>query len=153
MLDRVSIENNTRPGLAVPVLVSLRVNAKPERVWRSLIDPEELAAWFWPRKLQPAATLEAKTGGSYRISAASPPMAVSGEYLELTRPQRLIMTWQWDGDEHTSTVTIDLVPARDGTDLQVVHDGLPAEAVEAHRTGWSDCLRRLPAHLAGTDAA
>ncbi|HEX5595184.1 MAG TPA: SRPBCC domain-containing protein, partial [Micromonosporaceae bacterium] len=145
----MTIENNTQANHPARVLVSLHVRADPERVWRTLIDSEELAAWYWPQALKPAAAVDPRTGGSYRISAASPPMAVSGEYLEFAPPQRLVMTWRWDDDEHTSIVTIDLVPAADGTNLQVTHDGLPAEAMAAHRQGWSDCLSRLPAHLAG----
>jgi len=144
----MTIENNTEGGTDGPVDVLAHVEASCDRIWRSFTDADELTAWYWPSRLQPSAALDVQVGGHYRISAAAQPMAVHGKYLELESPRRAVMTWQWDGGDTTSIVALTLDPAGTGTDVRVVHDGLPAEDKAAHLQGWADCLGRLPAHLA-----
>lgn len=121
--------------------------ASPERVWRALTDAKELTAWYWPQRLNPSVTVDLRVGGGYRISASSPEMAVSGSYLELDAPRRLVAEWTWDGEDGTSVVTIDLAGDSTHTDLVLVHDQLGPDEVESHEQGWSDCLDRLPEHL------
>jgi uncharacterized protein YndB with AHSA1/START domain len=135
-------------GTAGPVDILVHVEASCPRTWRSFTDADELTAWYWPSRLQPSAALDVRVGGDYRISAAAPPMAVHGRYLELESPRRAVMTWRWDGEDTTSTVALTLDPAGAGTDVRVIHDGLPAEDKAAHLQGWADCLGRLSAHLA-----
>ncbi|OLB73639.1 MAG: hypothetical protein AUI14_25790 [Actinobacteria bacterium 13_2_20CM_2_71_6] len=142
------MENDTNFEPSDTVRVSRRLDAPPERVWRALTDGEELAAWYWPQSLQPSATVDLRTGGRYRISSAATGMAVSGDYHEVSAPRRLVESWQWDGEDITSLVTIDLSGDDEHTDVVVIHERLAAEAVAAHHQGWSDCLDRLPGHLA-----
>jgi uncharacterized protein YndB with AHSA1/START domain len=132
-----------------PVVALTRtLDASPERVWQALTDDKELAEWYWPQSIQPSAEVDLRVEGGYRIAAAAPAMAVSGHYLEVAEPSHLVSSWQWDGDDEVSTVTIDLkAVGPDRTELTVVHAGLSPEYVEQHRQGWSDCLDRLPAHL------
>jgi uncharacterized protein YndB with AHSA1/START domain len=122
--------------------------ASPARVWRALTAPQELTAWFWPARLHPAAMTEVRPDGRYVLTADA--MAVRGSY---TDPDRLGFSWQWDGEEASSAVTIELSAVDGGTALALTHEGLAdADAVESHTIGWSDCLDRLPAHLAAESA-
>lgn len=129
------------------VRISRTWHAPVERVWAALTEPEQLQAWFWPSGFGSTVTADARVGGRYRIAAASPEMAVSGEYLEVSPPHRLVLTWQWDGEQTRSTVRIDLLGGEHGSGLVLTHEGLPPDAVAEHEQGWSDCLDRLPGYL------
>lgn len=130
-------------------MTSLRITrilpAPAERVWAALTRPEALAAWFWPPRLNPAVSTDPHPGGGYRIEGAG--LAVSGRYVEVDEPRRLVFTWQWDGDATESVVTIDLVALGGGkTELSLVHDRLDGdEDRDNHLLGWNDCLDRLAA--------
>jgi uncharacterized protein YndB with AHSA1/START domain len=129
------------------VQMSRTLPAPPERVWAALTEPEALQAWFWPSTYGTTVTADVRVGGRYRIAAAHPQLAVQGEYLEVVRPQRLVTTWQWDGEETSSVVRIELLGNERGSGLVLTHEGLPPDAVPSHEQGWSDCLDRLPEQL------
>ena len=131
------------------VRISRTLHAPIERVWAALTEPDQLQAWFWPAGFGTTVTADARVGGRYRIAASRPEMAVSGEYLEVAEPQRLVLSWQWDGEQSRSTVRIDLLGGENGSGLVLTHEGLAPGAVAEHEQGWSDCLDRLPGHLAG----
>lgn len=127
-------------------MTSLRITrilpAPVEWVWLALTRPEALADWFWPPRLNPRVTADPRPGGEYRIEGKG--MAVSGRYLEVDEPRRLVFTWRWDGDDTESMVTIDLVGLGAKTELTLVHDRLDGdEDCENHLLGWNDCLERL----------
>jgi uncharacterized protein YndB with AHSA1/START domain len=128
--------------------IAAHVDASPERVWHALTDAEALSAWYWPSAVQPVATSDAVVGGRFGISTQAADMGFAGEYLVLDEPRRIVQSWRWAGDERDSRVTIDLVPAGDGTDLLVVHDQLDEETATMYRQGWESCLTRLPGYLA-----
>jgi uncharacterized protein YndB with AHSA1/START domain len=122
--------------------------APQERVWHALTKPEELAAWFWPGAWNVVATVDLRVGGRYRISSAPAGMAFGGEYLAIEPIDLLRQTWQWDGDDHETLVTIRLTPDGLGTTLEIVHERFTSdEDVANHLQGWNDCLDRLPAFV------
>lgn len=131
-------------------LVLRHLDAAVDRVWRAFIDPDQLAAWFWSPSFATVATVEARVGGTFRVASSARDMAISGSVVAVAAPHHLETTWTWAGEAEQTRVAIDLAPAADGgTDLAVRHAGLPtAEAAREHEQGWSDCLDRLPAHLA-----
>lgn len=120
----------------------------PERAWRAFTDPVALAAWFWPH-LENQVEIDLRPGGAYRIDGPAAGIAVTGEYLEIDPPKRLVFTWQWSGEDAPSRVTLELRPTGGGTLLSLVHDRLPDDdARDQHAQGWHDCLDRLPGWLA-----
>lgn len=129
--------------------------APPERVWTAFTDPAEFAAWFWPRTLTPVVELDVRVGGRWRVSSASEGMAVGGEYAVIEPPERLVMTWRWDGEETETLVTLVLAPlAGGGTALDLWHERFDgAVDRDPHAQGWLDCLSRLPGHLEGATEA
>ena len=131
--------------------VTRDLSAPPERVWRAFTSPEELAAWFWPATLSAVVTVDLRVGGRYRVASESAGMAFGGEYIAVEPVARLVKTWQWDGDDDETLVTITLTPTADGgTELTIVHERFASdEDVTSHLQGWNDCLDRLPAFLAG----
>ncbi|GAA5179018.1 SRPBCC domain-containing protein [Rugosimonospora acidiphila] len=144
----MTIENDKELAAPGVVRIGRTLDAPPARVWRAFTDPDELAGWFWPPSFKTSAALDLRPGGQYRIAASTPEMAVSGEYLEVEPPRECAFAWRWDGDDHTSVVRIELLGDGDLTELRLAHEQLPADAVDAHHQGWSDCLDRLPGHLA-----
>jgi uncharacterized protein YndB with AHSA1/START domain len=125
--------------------------APPHRVWTALTDPAALVKWFWPESFGVNASVDPHTGGRYRIRSTEPNMAVSGEYREVTPPHRLVFTWQWDGEDDRSLVTLELRPLGGGTELVLRHEQLASDADrDNHAQGWSDCLDRLPGWLSAT---
>ena len=129
------------------------LKATPERVFDAFTRPEELAAWFGPEAVT-IHNLEAdvRPGGAYRLEMHyddSSFYALSGQYLEVDRPSRLVMTWVWGNGDYAgleTLVTIELSPAEDGTMLELTHENLAStEARDKHQGGWSstfDCLER-----------
>jgi uncharacterized protein YndB with AHSA1/START domain len=125
------------------------LDAPAEKVWRAFTDPAALAAWFWPASFGTTATATVAVDGAYRIAAVTPAMAVSGRYLEVDPPHRLVFTWRWDGDTVDSEVRVDLTAAGDKTELVVRHRRLASDVDrDNHAQGWNDCLDRLPGWLA-----
>lgn len=129
--------------------VERELDAEPIAVWRALTEPEELAAWFWPPRLESEVEADARVGGLYRIASAPADMAVGGEYQVVDLAEQLAFTWQWDGEPERTVVVIRLAASDAGTRLTLMHGGFSTdEARDEHVQGWEDCLERLPAHLA-----
>jgi uncharacterized protein YndB with AHSA1/START domain len=126
--------------------------APPDQVWRAFTDPAALAAWFWPAHFATTAEVDARPGGALRIAAVSG-LAVSGRFRTVEAPQRLAFTWRWDTDDEETLVTIELSETDGGTTLVLTHEAFASDSTrDDHRTGWSDCLDRLPAWLVGPDS-
>jgi len=122
----------------------------PERIWHALTDARELEEWFWPRSFALRAEYTPRAGTVWRFTAAATGLDVGGVVTAVDEIVRVEQTWRWDGDEHESVVTLQLVrPDGDGgTLLRVRHAGLRDDAeATSHREGWESCLDRLPAHL------
>jgi uncharacterized protein YndB with AHSA1/START domain len=128
----------------------LVIDAKPETVWESLVDPEKIVRWMGVD-----AVLQLWAGGAYRVTVI-PSHVAAGEVVECDPPRRLVYTWGWEGDENvppgSTTVEYELVPEGDGTRLLFAHRDLPtAESATSHTTGWDHYLPRLAAAASGND--
>jgi uncharacterized protein YndB with AHSA1/START domain len=82
--------------------------------------------------------------------------SVIGEFVELEPGRRIVFTYGWDREEvgippGSTTVEIDLHPRNGGTELRLVHRGLPGPTADAHGGGWSNYLARLAAVAEGRD--
>jgi uncharacterized protein YndB with AHSA1/START domain len=125
------------------------VDSPRERVWRAFTT-EELAQWYWPASYGPTFEVDAQAGGRYRFAATTLALAVSGEFTKVAAPGHLAYSWQWDGDDLQTQVTMSLAETSAGTEVTLVHEGFrSAVERESHLAGWASCLDRLPPHLAG----
>jgi uncharacterized protein YndB with AHSA1/START domain len=70
-----------------------------------------------------------------------------GEYVEVQRPNRVVVTWGWEGNPKmppgSSTVEFTLEPDGEGTVVRVRHIGLPDSEIDMHRQGWERYLAAL----------
>jgi len=129
---------------------TLSIDASPETVWEFFVDPEKLMRWKGIN-----ADLDAQAGGAY-FCEVIPGQTARGEFVELDRPNRLVFTWGWDGNDGvppgSSTIEVELTASAEGTSLRFVHSNLPsAEAVASHAHGWDHYLPRLEIAAAGGD--
>ena len=121
----------------------VRIAARPEVVWSFWVDPSRIVRWMGR-----SATLEPQPGGEFRIDYGNGNV-VSGRFVELVEPARLVFTWGWEDPAEAvrpggSVVEVELTPDGDGTRLRLRHSGLPDDAeVAGHAEGWDYFLSRL----------
>jgi uncharacterized protein YndB with AHSA1/START domain len=131
-----------------PLSASIHVRAEPERVFAYFTEPAAIVRWMGDYAL-----LDATPGGEFAVDINGVP--VRGRYLEVEPPRRLLISWGHAGSEHlppgASTVEVLLVAAGAGTDVTVVHRGLPEPDVAGHARGWRHFLGRLAIAGAGGD--
>jgi uncharacterized protein YndB with AHSA1/START domain len=75
---------------------------------------------------------------------------VSGEYIEVAPPERLVYTWTWEGEAEimsgsaATIVTVDFVAHDNATEVIVTHEGFADERITTlHGEGWTGCLDNL----------
>ncbi|WP_280872982.1 MULTISPECIES: SRPBCC family protein [Micrococcaceae] len=102
----------------------------------------------------PSAELNLAEGGRYRFHMAPPegePFHLSGEFLEIDPPFRLVYTFRWEEptpDDRDTVVDLSLQTADDGTRLALSQGPfLTEERLELHRGGWTESFEKLQAVL------
>lgn len=126
-------------------------SAPRERIFAMLTEPAELAAWWGPRGFElPAAELDLSVNGRYRFTMKPPdgdPFHLSGRFLEIDPPSRLVYTFSWEEpapDDRETVVKLTLDAPADGTRVSLSH-GLftTEERLTLHRNGWTDSFEKL----------
>jgi len=113
----------------------------PDKVWRALVEPEHLEAWF-PTTMEGDRAAGAPLKFSFREHEA-PPM--DGEMITYQPPS--VLEFKWGED----ILRFELQPVEDGTLLTLydTFDKLGRAARDA--AGWHVCLDILELHLLGGD--
>ena len=127
------------------------VDATPETIFEYLTVPDKHAEWNGTE-----VELDPRPGGVYRVLAGGRHQA-SGEFVEVVPNERVVFTFGWEEPGHpippgSTRVEITLVPEGTKTRIQLVHRGLPADAVADHTRGWDHYLARLGVVATGGDA-
>ena len=98
--------------------------------------------------------VDAVVGGAFRFDTRTKEGEVhvhTGQYLEISRPDKLVFTWNSTRlGEHSSQVTVEFYEHAGNCVMVLTHD-LPADAdlVEDHRQGWTTIFEYLARQLAG----
>jgi uncharacterized protein YndB with AHSA1/START domain len=143
------------------LVIQRTVKASPERVFAAFTDPEQLQRWWWPDGFTcPAAEVDLRVGGRYRLAMEWPSSFpaearfahhLRGEYYEIDRPRRLVMSGRAVNDEHGelfATLMEVTFEARDGGTALTVRQSYfepmpPAGAMAGAEQGWSEQLDKL----------
>jgi uncharacterized protein YndB with AHSA1/START domain len=140
---------------AVNLQLSRRFAAPREQVFDAWTNPEVLRQWWsagddWST---PAAEVDLREGGRYRLSMQTPAgevHTVGGEYTEVRRPERLSYTWAWEGGppemegSAETLVVVDFVDEGGSTEVMLTHSGFANDEIRAmHAEGWEAVLASL----------
>ena len=146
-------------------------DATPERVFAAWTNPDHFGEWFGPVGMKTVqCDIDAKVGGAWKLMGEGENIpgrdhtgrvrpTVSGKYLEIEPPTRLVFTWAWHEKDdfasprgQESIVTIQFKPAGERTEMVFTQAVFKEEqALAAHNRGWTesfdklgDFLRRAP---------
>ena len=92
-------------------------DAPRERVWQAMTDPKLLAQWWGRGNKLVIERLEVEQGGRWRFVEHAPDgtFGFEGRFREVSPPERLVMTFEWDGmPGHFVVNTITLQDFGDG---------------------------------------
>ena len=139
------------PGLGIEL--QRRFRASPERVFRAWTQPLALREWWCPAGWAASEIeIDLRAGGRYRIAMvragdAGRGVSVSGQFLEVRPPERLIYTWRWEGafaGMPETLVTLELNGSENETLLTLRHDNFTDTGLrQQHRSGWIAACDRL----------
>jgi uncharacterized protein YndB with AHSA1/START domain len=131
-----------------PIERQVFIPARPETVFRFLVEPELMARWIG--RVQSAT---AEEGGLFRLQFTfGEGHTATGVFTEISSPERLAFSFGWEGDgtfpPGRSLVEIELRPQAGGTVLKLKHSGFPDATgpeftPENHADHWSRYLSRL----------
>jgi uncharacterized protein YndB with AHSA1/START domain len=141
-----------------------RIAARPSIVFDALATAEGMAAWWGPDELPViSAEADARLGGAYRVrfrTADGQEHEAFGEYLEMVRPERLVLSWRYAAGgepeelDRTSRVEFELRAVEGGTELTLTHADLRnAVSQTSHERGWAGALVKLVWRYAETPDA
>ena len=148
------------------LVIERTLKASPERVFDAFTDADQLQRWWWPNGFScPAAEVDLRVGGAYRLAMEWPDFIpadarfshyMGGEYYEIDRPRRLVMSGRAVNDEKGelfATLIEVTFEARDGGTALTIRQSYfepmpPAEAMAGAEQGWSEQLGKLERLLA-----
>jgi uncharacterized protein YndB with AHSA1/START domain len=138
-----------------------RIKARPSVVFDAVTTAQGIARWWGP-DAGPVliAEVDPRRGGRYRVRFRmldGSEHESSGEFLDVVRPKRVVMSWRWKGgeeDPNESRVEIALRAIPEGTEMTFTHSLLrDEETSRSHAEGWTGALDKLEALYAGGTAA
>ena len=93
-------------------------DAPLDRVWRAFTDPALVAQWWGRGNKLVIERMEVERGGHWRYVEHAPDGSVhgfEGRYREVTPPERIVQTFEWDGmPGHVIVETVTLEDLGDG---------------------------------------
>ena len=101
----MTVETMSKTDLADREIVVVRVFDAPRAlVFKAWTDPKRLAEWWGPKGFtNPVCEADPRPGGKWRIVMRGPDGADyphGGQYLEVTPPERIVMTNALEGEVH-----------------------------------------------------
>jgi uncharacterized protein YndB with AHSA1/START domain len=149
--------------LSMPAEREIRVerifNAPRERVWRAFTEPELVAKWWGRGNRLVIERDEVERGGHWRYveHAGGEEHGFEGRYREVTPPERIVRTFEWDGmPGYVAVDTVVLEDLGDGrrrvVNVSLFHtkeerDGMLASGMEGGLNESYAALDRLLAEM------
>ena len=135
-------------------------NAPRDRVFKAMTDPKLVAQWWGRGNNVVIEKMEVERGGHWRFVEHGPDgvHGFEGRYREVTPPERIVQTFEWDGmPGHVIVETMTLTDLGDGrTRLNVIslfhtneeRDGMLHSGMEGGMNESYNALDRVLAALA-----
>jgi uncharacterized protein YndB with AHSA1/START domain len=133
--------------------------AARDRVWRAMTDPELVAQWWGRGNRLVVERMELRRGGHWRYVEHGPEgvSGFEGRYREVSPPERVVQTFEWDGmPGHVTVETMTLSELPGGRTRMVVvvlfhtaeeRDGMLQSGMEEGMNQSYAALDRLLARL------
>jgi uncharacterized protein YndB with AHSA1/START domain len=131
------------------VQIRRRLRAGAEQIFDLWTKPDLMVRWMspYPGAVECKASCDLRPGGAFSIvmSSEGSSREVSGIYVQIDRPRKLVFTWIGPLTNNVDTlVTVELNPLDDETELVLTHERLPTPAIrEGHTMGWGNILDHL----------
>jgi uncharacterized protein YndB with AHSA1/START domain len=143
-------------AVAEKLVVRRTFKVPVERVYAAWTDAAQMKRWFAPGDMSvPLAEADVRVGGRYRVQMSGDDddcefHTTGGIYREVVPNQRLVFTWQWEGSDLETLVTLEFESlSANETELTLIHEGFDSEDTrDKHAQGWDGCLANLQACLA-----
>jgi uncharacterized protein YndB with AHSA1/START domain len=150
--------------------ISGHVNAPRAAVYRALLDADAIAKWRVPAGMSSHVhEFDAREGGSMRVSltydgpshtgkSASHTDTYHGHFAKLVPDELVVEVFEFETEDPalrgTMTMTTKLTDADGGTDVLIVHDGIPDSVPAAdNETGTRMALANLAEFVEAREAA
>ncbi len=138
-------------------------HAPRELVFDVMYDPKHIPNWWGPARLRTVVDLmDFRVGGKYRFLQYEPDgtlHAFNGEYLEIVRPERVVMTFIYEPwPQHVSRATHTFVE-RDGRTILTAHQLFNTKEERdsmlegGAQKGYDEAMQRLVKLLAQAQAS
>ena len=108
------------------------IPAEPVDVYEALMDAKRHSEFTGSK-----ATSDPRVGGEFTAWDGY----IFGKNLKLESGKRIVQEWkttEWPTDYPPSIVEFTFRQTKDGTELTMVHQNVPAEQVSSYRQGWID---------------
>lgn len=129
------------------------ISAPMDAVFDAWLDPKQLARFILPAPdmRSPEVTNDPVQGGAFEIimHVGDKDIPHHGTYLEISRPQKLVFSWNSPFSVEGSTVTLELSDAGSGqTKITLRHVKFPSEeSRDSHNGGWTRILEHLSSEM------
>lgn len=136
------------------VNVTKTIQAPIEKVFDAWLNPEMLSQFILPMPgmSQPHTETDAREGGKFTIimQVGDDKIPHTGKYLIISRPNKLVFTWESPFSTEGSTVTLEFNElANNQTNVNLTHvKFIDEESRTNHEGGWGNILESLNALFA-----
>ena len=157
MKDTIRTRKNGRSrsltGPPVPIRVTSRFRAAPERVFNAWLDPNVARRWLFATASRPMqhVQIDARIEGSFHIAERRDGNGAghTGEYVEIVPRRRLVFTLRTEEHPDVRTrVTVEIAALRSGSELTLIHENVPPEHANETEGRWTGILYGLGLTLA-----
>jgi uncharacterized protein YndB with AHSA1/START domain len=138
------------------VRIERTFDAPAEDVFDAWTSPEVMKRWFHcaPEWDTPDAEVDLRVGGKVRVVMRKPDgteAQAHGEYMQIDRPYRLVMTWTFDDDpSNEQLIELSFSESEGSTTVLLVNSRISTdERRNNQHWGWHGCLDELERELAG----
>jgi uncharacterized protein YndB with AHSA1/START domain len=136
------------PGYVVRI--ERTFDAPAEAVFDAWTSAEVMRRWFHPAPdwEAPEAEVDLRVGGRVRVVMRRPDgteIGAGGEYTQIDRPHRLVMTWTFEDDpSNQQLIELSFSESEGATTVVMINSGIStADRRDGQHDGWHGCLDSL----------